>query len=101
MSDPVDLGDGFSMRYFGWHPDRALNPQYDHIPNIEKAGVTLYFEEMCFGAVYFDTPENRLAFPYQSFWKVIQEEPLTLNPSILDPVSTIHGFITNGKWVRA
>lgn len=34
-------------------------------------------------------------------WAVESEEPLTLSPSILCRACGDHGFIRNGKWVRA
>lgn len=33
-------------------------------------------------------------------WQVVSAEPLTLTPSILCRVCGVHGFITNGRWVR-
>ena len=36
-----------------------------------------------------------------SFWTIVQEEPLTVTPSILCKECGLHGFITDGKWVPA
>jgi hypothetical protein len=40
------------------------------------------------------------ANPIQS-WEVVQQEPLTLTPSIACRVCGSHGHITDGKWVPA
>lgn len=34
-------------------------------------------------------------------WEVIQDSPLTLSPSILCRCCKDHGFIIEGKWVKA
>ena len=34
-------------------------------------------------------------------WTVVQREPLTLTPSLECRVCGDHGFITNGRWVKA
>jgi hypothetical protein len=34
-------------------------------------------------------------------WDVVQREPLTITPSLLCRACGNHGFITNGKWVKA
>lgn len=34
-------------------------------------------------------------------WDVVSEEPLTLSPSVLCRACGDHGFVRQGKWVRA
>lgn len=34
-------------------------------------------------------------------WEIEVEEPLTLSPSVLCRICGDHGFIQNGKWVKA
>lgn len=34
-------------------------------------------------------------------WELISENPLTVTPSIHDPTTGFHGFITEGRWVPA
>ena len=74
----------------------------------EIAGITDWHRKAdgnwCCGWVPFkDTPWSR-AFAgnpnYQS-WDVVQREPLTLSPSLLCRACKDHGFIRNGKWVKA
>lgn len=108
MMDPsknIDLGNGIYMRYCGWYPDRdipANAERYANIPDIEKCCITIYDDSGCQGIVTLDVPGVREVFgPNQPLWNVVQWEPLTLTPSILNPATGFHGFITNGKWVPA
>jgi hypothetical protein len=36
-----------------------------------------------------------------STWDVVQNEPLTMSPSLLCRACKDHGFIRDGRWVRA
>ena len=102
MTEPVDIGHGHSIRFYGWHPDRELNPQFAGDPDVERAAVEVTHSKpdgsACVSAATFDTvPGVR---PDRS-WHVEQEEPLTLSPSLLCPVCGDHGFIRSGRWVPA
>jgi hypothetical protein len=105
----IDLGDGHFGRYVGWAPDRALNPQYEGIADIERVGMTIYHPAPgktesghCAGFVHFDTPEvSRVFTQERSRWQVLSWEPLTLAPSLLCGTCGDHGFIRNGTWERA
>jgi len=59
----------------------------------------------CWGGIYLDTPEARakLGTGTRAFWQVESRDPLTLSPSILclDDACQDHGFIREGRWVRA
>lgn len=83
------------MRPYGWHPDRALNPQYADLPDVAWAGITVRCPHGE-GGVTFNVPGHRL---FQDGWNVIQKWPLTLNPSIHRLECGCHGHITNGRWV--
>lgn len=103
----IDLGSGVWMRYVSWAPERALNPQYAHLPDEERAGVIVgHLHEdgaECEGYASFDTPSNRET--ERPTWTVEQEEPLTLSPSIhMDPAKGgcgLHGYIQGGQWIGA
>lgn len=104
----LDLGDGHTISYADWDPDLELNPQYAHLAGKLPARVTgivkhslpgVSGEPYCEGAITFDTPIARSQFK-GPFWTVHSWEPLTLTPSLLCHCGD-HGFITNGRWVRA
>lgn len=110
--DNIDLGDGFSYRFFQWGPDRDLNPKYAGLPDIEKAGIIIWKNEEAVASCWFDTPENHrvldMAFNGEKktpVWQLHSLDPLHIEPSIqmydtnLQP--SYHGFIRNGRWVQA
>lgn len=110
MNDPIDLGHGFSYSFVGWHPDRDLNPQYEGIPDVDRAGIIIWCDGQAVGGPMFDLPEVR-AIPGlkdRNFWTVESWDPLTISPSIQmyeyrdgQHVPSHHGFIREGKWVPA
>lgn len=55
-------------------------------------------EEITAGSVLFDNAPEKFRGPR---WTLVQEEPLTINPSILCRTCGLHGFIQNGRWVPA
>lgn len=97
MAAPIDLGSGYTARFYRWAPDRALNPQYDGIPDAERAGIILTCPHGSEGGVPFDgrVPGQR------DGWTVESEEPLTLTPSIVVHPCGCHGWIREGRWVSA
>lgn len=46
-------------------------------------------------------PIARVPAPPHNEWKLEQLEPLTISPSLLCTACKHHGFIRDGKWVRA
>ena len=106
MSERIDLGHDHAMSYFCWAPDRDLNPQYEGIPDVERYGITVYHKapdgSECASAVVFDGEVQRKLEPDgRHRWAVVQEDPLTLSPSLLCMRCGDHGFIRDGKWVPA
>lgn len=126
----IDIGDSHWLSYFRWAPDRELNPQYADIPDLEKAGAQVYHfapigrsafpsreyltkrtglvppegMELCVGAVNFDYgPDSpwRGLYSNGAHWQVQSIEPLTISPSVLCVPCGDHGFIREGRWVRA
>lgn len=55
----------------------------------------------CGGAVLFDFPDIREAFPDREVWTLVQEDPLTLFPSLQCHCCPHHGWIREGRWVPA
>lgn len=100
----LDLGDNHKLRYTCWKPDRNLNPQYEHLPDVEKFGATIYHLKPdgspCLGAVIFNSQVQAAIMPGRPGWHVESWEPLTLSPSILCSCGD-HGFIRQGKWTKA
>lgn len=104
----LDLGDSHWLRYTSWAPDRTIEAnrvRYDGIPDIEYCGALVPHRKadgaICMGHVHFDGEAVRKVFPGASIWQVQSQEPLTLSPSLLCCACGDHGFIRDGKWVRA
>ncbi|MGE5827236.1 MAG: DUF6527 family protein [Micromonosporaceae bacterium] len=108
-----DLGDGHTLRFVAWAPDRALNPQYDGIPDVERWGAIIAHPAgptpivpshlasgQCEGMVTFDGEVQRQLSADRPRWTVESWEPLTLSPSVLCACGD-HGFVRDGRWVRA
>lgn len=116
MIEPLDLGSGVTLRFVSWAPDRALNPQYADLPDVERYGAIISHEHVpcpgddlgagvdakvtCEGYVTFDGEAQRRLDPDRPRWKVESWEPLTLSPSIQSPCG-FHGFVRQGRWVPA
>jgi hypothetical protein len=97
---PFDLGSGFSFRFASWAPDRAIpanNERYREIPDVERICITLTCRHGKPGICHLDRGEvYKEIFQNAEWWTVLQEEPLTLDPSI--DTGCCHGYIKNGKW---
>lgn len=105
MSAVLELGDDHTIEIVVWDPDLSLNPQYNKYWGMfpmKCSGIVKHKTpsgEYCEGAITFDGPVLREVFN-GPFWTVESWEPLTLTPSLRCHCGD-HGFITNGKWVRA
>lgn len=104
MVPDIDLGADHFLVFTCWKPDRSLNPQYAHLPDVEKWGAIIRHYKpdgkLCEGCITFDGPVQRELCPERSKWKVWEFEPLTISPSLLCACGD-HGFIKFGKWERA
>jgi hypothetical protein len=93
--DEIDLGDGHRIVFSGYKGEKRVGGNVLHPPVEGKCGGQgwLTFEgrswarEFAPGAI--------------ATWKVESEEPFTISPSILCRACGDHGFIRDGKWVRA
>ncbi len=85
----VDLGGGYSYTRFATADEEwaGIILRCPHDGPAEWAGGSIPFEAA-----------NLAGRPS---WHVENLEPLTLTPSISDPVCGCHGFIKAGKWVPA
>lgn len=99
----IDLGNGFSMRFTSWTPDRTIPSnaeRYATISDQEKAGIILTCPHSE-GGVLFSRPGFETIFADRPKWTVEQEEPLTISPSIDCGDCGCHGYIKEGRWVTA
>ena len=98
----IDLGQEHLLSFTRWAPDRRLNPQYAHLPDVERYGAIIrHFRDLgniCTSAITFDGPVQRELATEHSFWTVETWEPLTLTPSLLCQCGD-HGWIREGCWV--
>lgn len=106
----LDLGDDHYLSFVSWKPDYlpANVALYgEPLPNVEKAGCSIWHlsekdENWHSGFVTFDVPETKKMElgKKTNKWQVESWEPLTLSPSILCSCGD-HGFVREGKWVKA
>ena len=103
----MDLGDGHWLKWYGWAPDRSIQlnaERYAGVPDCEKFGASVPHRKadgsLCDGFVTLDGDVQRTVHPGAPKWCVVSWEPLTLSPSLLCHCGD-HGFIRDGKWVRA
>lgn len=107
----IDLGDGHWLRYSAWNPDIDLNPKYAHLKDMirDQPVIGAIVRHVCKtetgmheGAVHFKTEVTDAIPSFGPSWTVEAWEPLTISPSLVSscPCGN-HGFIRQGKWVRA
>lgn len=106
-ADTIDLGSNHILTFHAWSPDRALNPQYADMPDVERYGASIVHlrpdGQPCAGGLTFDGPVQReLASRSTSpkpvaMWRVESWDPLTISPSVRCSCGD-HGFIRNGRW---
>jgi len=89
MSDPLvkplDLGGGIENAEIRFYAD-------DGRPG------GLYYEHQCVGG---KLSPGWIPFEGSYKWDVIKLDPLTLAPSLLCRACGHHGFVRDGKWVKA
>jgi hypothetical protein len=104
MSEVIDLGSGHTLRWLRWAPDDlpANRERYGFpLPVVERAGAVISHGS-CEAAVHFEgTQLHEFYRDGKNFWTVVSWEPLTLSPSVLCRKCGDHGFIRDGRWVRA
>lgn len=101
----IDLGHDVRYTFASWAPDRELNPQYAHLPDVDR--YMLLLEHDCDGrrvanGCTLDSEVSRELDPDpRPRWQVVSWEPLTLDPSILCRGCQMHGWIRAGVWIPA
>lgn len=88
-------------------PDRTIPAnaeRYKGTPDIPRCGGIISHLKrdgtLCEGSIWWDLAEVRQLFVDHDYWTVQCWDPLTCNPSFLCHCGD-HGFIRDGKWVRA
>lgn len=103
----IELGHDHRLVFTCWKPDRDINPQYNDLPDIDKVGAIVSHPRAdgkpgkCWSSITFRSPTADRVFPEHTMWDVLQEEPLTVSPSILCRECGDHGFIRGGQWQPA
>lgn len=111
MSDEIegatDIGDNHMTKWYGWHPDRVLNPHVAHLPDVEEFGLAIVHLTPnglpCQSLIHLDGPVQQEILRSSQIWQrdSAEGEPLTVSPSIQCGHCSDHGFIRQGKWVKA
>jgi hypothetical protein len=94
--DELDLGDGHKIVFAEYEGEKRVGGNVLHPP----------VEGKCSGNGWIPFEGRAWARGFSGHadfqaWKVVTEEPLTLEPSILCRACGDHGHIRNGKWERA
>ena len=100
----LDLGDD---HWLGWLWGAEVNqnfdpanPEPDHRPVGAHVGHRKSNGDLCIGGIWFDIPEVAAKHNAHAVWQVNSWLPLDVSPSLLCSCGD-HGFIREGKWVRA
>lgn len=93
--DEIDLGDGHRIVFSDYKGEKRVGANVLHPPVEGKCGGDgwIAFEDTSWSRQYTTHPI--------ATWKVESNEPFTISPSILCRACGDHGFIRDGKWVRA
>jgi len=102
----IDLGDDHWLQFMGSGGDGVTNTATgEAVPWTPQIGASVLhrcdktesgWNE---GFVLFDIPAN--AADARPKWQISSWDPLTISPSLLQRDCGDHGFIREGKWVRA
>lgn len=93
-SNVVDLGDDHTLVFSEYQGEANVGATIAHKkPDGTECGGWIAIEGRSW-AKSFDPGSI-------ATWTITQESPLTLTPSILCRACGDHGFVTNGRWVRA
>lgn len=104
----LDLGED---HYLSWTHQARID-QKEGRPTDERGPIgaivshRLETGHYCFGSIMFDVPHLREELRIRGtgqpapLWKIEYMDPLTLSPSLMCACGD-HGFVRDGKWVRA
>lgn len=87
----IDIGQGHRITFVEWGGEVCAINDWHLKPD----------GNWCRGFVDFKGSRWAAQFGANTGWDVLQREPLTLSPSLLCRVCGDHGFIRDGRWVKA
>ena len=91
--DELDLGDNHVLVFAGYKGEPRVGASVAHLkPDGSQCDGWIAFSDRAWAREF----SGGIAT-----WVVEQEQPLTLSPSILCRVCGDHGFVRQGRWVRA
>lgn len=93
MNDQIDLGDNHILTFSGYKDEKRVGASVSHLkPDGTPCDGWVAFA----GGAWANSFDGQIAV-----WEVVQEDPLTLSPSILCRACGDHGHVVNGRWVKA
>lgn len=105
-NEPIDLGHGHTIQFIAWKPDRGLPEnaeRYRDMPDNPRCGAVVKHPspdgECARVGSYIGLDPNMNTS--DATWQILQDEPLTLAPSLLCMRCGDHGWIRDGRWVPA
>ncbi len=91
----INIGGGHEIEFVSYKNDaRAAINDYHIKPDGEPCSGFISFRNGAWAKEFEGNPDHQS-------WEVQSWEPLTITPSLLCRVCGDHGFITNGRWVKA
>ncbi len=90
----IDLGEGHWITLSRYEDEISGLSDYHLTPEGKVCAGFIAFEGRAWARKFADGLAGHA-------WKVECEDPLTLSPSLLCRACGDHGFIRNGRWVRA
>lgn len=92
--DEVDLGDGHRLIFSDFEGQRHVGAMIEHRRPGDgmDCGGWLPFADRAWAEPFGDRIET---------WKVEQDEPITLSPSVKCRLCGDHGYVRNGRWEKA
>lgn len=98
----TDIGYGFTIHTFRTSDSDEPVGAIIEGPAAEQCLYKNAFTEgRCAGSIRWSTWDWEGLDPSRPIWELVQEEPLSLQPSIQCKCQGQHGYITDGKYVPA
>jgi hypothetical protein len=94
MRDEIDLGDGHRVVFSEYKGEKRVAANIIH-PTVDGK---------CDGQGFISFTGRAWAREFDGrieTWEVVSEEPFTISPSVLCRACGDHGFVRDGRWVRA